>query len=99
MLVNNKEKDCEKDCELRLYQYPYMKVNLLQKNKISRFSNVVKCTLDIPRVNMLSEIGYWRIIRVETVDRGRLASRRYDVKIVGVIGFNEENTFKKLRFF
>lgn len=92
MLVNNKEKDCEKDCELRLYQYPYMKVNLLQKNKLSR-------TLDIPRVNMLSEIGYWRIIRVETVDRGRLASRRYDVKIVGVIGFNEENTFKKLRFF
>lgn len=92
MLVNNKEKDCEKDCELRLYQYPYMKVNLLQKNKLSR-------TLDIPRVNMLSEIGYWRIIRVETVDRGRLASRRYDVKIVGVIGCSEENPFKKLRLF
>ena len=44
-----------------------MKVNLLQKNKISRFFNVVKCTLDIPRVNMLSEIGYWRLMRVETV--------------------------------
>ena len=43
-----------------------MKVNLFQK-KNSRFFNVAKCTLDIPRGNMLIEIGYCRLMRLEIV--------------------------------
>ena len=43
------------------------KANLFQKKKLFCFSSLAECTLDIPRVNMLGEIGYWMLMRLATV--------------------------------
>ena len=61
LLVNEKEKT------VKCISIHIIKANLFQKKKLFCFSSLVECTLDIPRVNMLSEIGYWMLMRLATV--------------------------------